>query len=419
MFQGATAFNQDISGWITSNVTTMSCMFRDAIVFNQDISSWDTSKVTDMSYMFLGSSKFNNKDNTLQTTTNGWNTSNVTIMTGMFFNAMIFNQDISSWNTLIVTDMSLMFGGAIGFNNGGNPLIQKSGGWNTSKVTNMSVMFQMSLDNTPSKIYGNFINFASIGNWDFSKIISTTNNNKNFYDFIQQTCNNQNTYDNFLINLSKNTTVNSNLNLGNTGMIHSNIPEVNLAFNILTKNKKMIIIESYPFPISNICFPANTPIKTDQGIINIDKINIEIHTIRNEKIINITQTVSQDNYLICFNKNSLGLNYPNNKTIMTPNHKIYYKGQMIQAKQFINRFNNNITKIKYNGEILYNILMHKYNKININNLIVETLHPKNIIAKLYTNNYNEDMINKIIFIMNNSIKKKDFYSYKKITSRFF
>ena len=63
--------------------------------------------------------------------------------------------------------------------------------------------------------------------------------------------------------------------------------------------------------------------------------------------------------------------------------------------------------------------MHKYNKININNLIVETLHPKNIIAKLYTNNYNEDMINKIIFIMNNSIKKKDFYSYKKITSRFF
>ena len=53
-----------------------------------------------------------------------------------------------------------------------------------------------------------------------------------------------------------------------------------------------------PPPISNICFPAKTPITTNQGLIDIDKINPEIHTIRNKKIVAVTKTVTQDNYLV-------------------------------------------------------------------------------------------------------------------------
>jgi len=37
-------------------------------------------------------------------------------------------------------------------------------------------------------------------------------------------------------------------------------------------------------PVSNICFPEKTPIVTDQGIISIEKINPELHTIRDQKI---------------------------------------------------------------------------------------------------------------------------------------
>lgn len=67
---------------------------------------------------------------------------------------------------------------------------------------------------------------------------------------------------------------------------------------------------------------------------------------------------------------------------MSKNHSIFFKNGMIQANYFVNVFKN-VYKIKYNGEILYNVLMEKHNTMLVNNLICETLHPDNIVAKLY------------------------------------
>ena len=39
----------------------MKFMFNGASAFNQDLSKWDVSAVTDMSYMFSGASAFNQK----------------------------------------------------------------------------------------------------------------------------------------------------------------------------------------------------------------------------------------------------------------------------------------------------------------------------------------------------------------------
>jgi len=137
----------------------------------------------------------------------------------------------------------------------------------------------------------------------------------------------------------------------------------------------------YPI-ISNICFPAGTPIVTNQGNIPIEHLNPKIHTIRNKKIVTITKTINVDKHLVCFEKHALDYNIPSQKTIISKNHKIFFNKKMRQAKEFIGLFEN-VYKIKYNGEILYNVLMEDYDKMVVNNLVCETLHPENSIAKLY------------------------------------
>jgi hypothetical protein len=135
-------------------------------------------------------------------------------------------------------------------------------------------------------------------------------------------------------------------------------------------------------PISTICFPANTPITTDQGVVSIDKINPSIHTINDNKIVAITKTLSKDKYLVCFEKGSLGNNLPSKRTVMSKHHKILHNGVMVEAKKLLGDFED-ITKIEYTGEVLYNVLMETHDTMSVNNLICETLDPKTSIAQLY------------------------------------
>merc|ERR1711988_628192 len=58
MFMGAYTFNQDISKWDVSAVTTMRHMFHSGRDFNQPIGSWDISSVDDTAYMFHGATFF-------------------------------------------------------------------------------------------------------------------------------------------------------------------------------------------------------------------------------------------------------------------------------------------------------------------------------------------------------------------------
>ena len=101
MFYGASSFNESLTGWDTSNVTTMRLMFSGAESFNQNLSSWDTSSVTDMSFMFFDASAFAGD-------ISGWVTSNVTNMDHMFYFASSFNSDLGGWDISNVTDMSDM-----------------------------------------------------------------------------------------------------------------------------------------------------------------------------------------------------------------------------------------------------------------------------------------------------------------------
>jgi len=124
MFQGATAFNQQLN-WNTANVTSMDYVFQGATSFNQQL-NWNTANVTTMQGMFQGATSFNQPLN--------WNTANVTNMGYMFYGATSFNQPLTNFNTQNVTDMAYMFCRATAFN---QPLTN----FNTQNVTDMAYMF--------------------------------------------------------------------------------------------------------------------------------------------------------------------------------------------------------------------------------------------------------------------------------------
>ena len=198
-----------------------------------------------------------------------------------------------------------------------------------------------------------------------------------------------------IINTPTNITINNS-----TGSItFNNVDPTTYLLNILVSQGSSPAYYNYNYNtftyeiILNICFPANTPILTDNGIINIENIDIHTTTINNKKIKYISKTYLTDNYLICLEKNSLGSNYPNQLTIISEKHKILFNGHMYMAITICNLINNaqKVYKIKYDNQPMYNILLEQYDTMMVNNLIVETLYP----TMPFISNYNQKKIKKI------------------------
>jgi len=91
----------------------------------------------------------------------------------------------------------------------------------------------------------------------------------------------------------------------------------------------------------------------------------------------ITETYFTEKELVVLEKDSLRPNVPNQTTVITMEHKVFYKGKMVEASKITKK------RQKYNGEVLYNVLMEEHNKMSVNNMIVETLDPANTIGKVF------------------------------------
>lgn len=194
MFNNAFAFNQNITTWVMTRVTTIQQMFRNATKFNQAIGVWDTQNVTNMSAVFYrdtaGINDFNQDlgnwivvkvttfnlmfgnvggsgsvfNNGGSASIGNWvlNTTTAVSMSGMFNGARSFNQAIN-WNTIKVTDMSGTFQNAIIFNNGLASLVVGVMSLDTSSVLNMSAMFN-----------GATAFNQNIGGWNISLVTNFT-----------------------------------------------------------------------------------------------------------------------------------------------------------------------------------------------------------------------------------------------------
>jgi hypothetical protein len=139
-------------------------------------------------------------------------------------------------------------------------------------------------------------------------------------------------------------------------------------------------------PPAPICFPAGTPVLTDQGEIAIEKIDPKKHTIRANKIEGVTETTSIENYVVMIKKDAFSKNVPCRDTTISANHKIVFNNQMVQAREFVgkSKFTDKIYKVDYTGYTLYNVLLeNKHDLMAVNNIIAETLNPNSVNAWLF------------------------------------
>lgn len=251
-------------------------------------------------------------------------TSNITTVTSSY-------GDINTWDVSLVTNMSALFANKNTFNS-------NIGDWNTTSVTDMSTMF-----------HGATTFNHDISGW-------TTTNVENMTDmFVDADAFNQDLSGWDVSGIT-----------GNRFMTYVYTP-----LNVI------------PAPI---CFPAGTPVLTDQGEVDIDKIDPKKHTIRGKKIEGITETVAIEDYVVMIHKNTFFKNVPIRDTIISANHKIMFNNQMIQAREFVdkNMYPRDIYKIPYTGYTLYNVLLEDYNGLMmVNNLIAETLSPTSVNAWLF------------------------------------
>ena len=153
-------------------------------------------------------------------------------------------------------------------------------------------------------------------------------------------------------------------------------------------------VDTTPYSGAAICFPRNTPINTDQGIMPIELIKPGVHTIDGQRIIAVPQSVQDfDDHLICLEKDSLGPDCPTARTLVSRNHAVLYKEKLVRAYDLLDdpelSGEDKVHKVPYSGELLFNILMDSYTTVTINNMVCETLHPDHHIAKLYQVNVSE------------------------------
>ena len=145
--------------------------------------------------------------------------------------------------------------------------------------------------------------------------------------------------------------------------------------------------------IADVCFVKGSIVKTDQGLIEIDKITNQT---LNRKPITVTKTIHHDPYLVKVSAGAFG-ECPTRDTYMSLKHHIMM-GVPVMAKNLINE--DTITEVPYDGEPLYNVLVDTHTMMSVNGMLVETLDPNSIVGLFYRAKLSPKQKNKMIRMIN-------------------
>jgi hypothetical protein len=133
-----------------------------------------------------------------------------------------------------------------------------------------------------------------------------------------------------------------------------------------------------------ICFLKGTQVETDQEIVDIDKIDISIHTINGKKIVAVTKTPGGNMSLVKIKANLIDRRVPYVDTVISVTHKILYNNVLMHAL-----FIPGATSHPSTNDFLYNVLLETHETMKVNGMVVETLSPNHPIAKSYLQKYKD------------------------------
>jgi len=166
---------------------------------------------------------------------------------------------------------------------------------------------------------------------------------------------------------------------------------------------------------SDICFVGNTVVETDQGGVCIRDLIPGVHTIGGgQKIVGITRTLYTDTHLVKMERDALELGVPSCETVMTMDHKVRYEGAWVMARHFVDVFRGVELVIYPKGEILFNVMLETYGCMKVHNMAVETLHPENLVARLYTTPWIAPYRDLLICELNSCIDNYDPLTHKMV-----
>jgi hypothetical protein len=192
----------------------------------------------------------------------------------------------------------------------------------------------------------------------------------------------------------------------------SNLP--NSIYNdLLPFGAASLFINSNNIVWLSICFPAGTPVTTDQGFIPIEKLNPDKHSINNKAIVAITQTKTFEKHVVFVQKDALHKNIPSQDTTISKNHNVLYNNKMVKACELVDLCDK-VEFIPYNGEILYNVLLKKHSTMRINNMICETLHPNHIMGLIHGGGFNTGEKHRLVNKLTQLIKANDYNGHDKL-----
>ena len=193
--------------------------------------------------------------------------------------------------------------------------------------------------------------------------------------------------DDFTISIGDTFSISGQMDNSGSGDEAGSVPDVEILCKFIYVGSFPLIIFNYTdtttevpttLTSTSICFPAGTKVETDQGLIDIDKINPAKNSINGDKVIAITASNSPNMRIVVLREGLISPNVPDKETIVTGWHKILYKGVMTIAGKI-----PGYIEIPYKGQIMYNVLLERHGTMRINNMTVETLYPGHPVAKYY------------------------------------